>query len=96
VTRSRLLLATASLMAVGLAAWLSNAGPKKPVNAWVEIAPGVLRTPESPFGYALVEDGHALLIDCPVPGDELKAKGVPAINSILLTRRDRDSVAAVR
>ena len=75
MSRSRLLLAAGCLGALVLAAWLSNAEPSKPAGVgWAEVAPGVLRTNEPPYGYALVHDGHALLIDCPIPGDGLKSK----------------------
>ena len=80
---SRLLLAAGCAAVLGLAAWLSHADSRKPADEWKEVAPGVLRTAEQPFGYALIEDGHALLIDCPVPGDGLKAKGVVAIDQVL-------------
>ena len=94
---SRLLLAVGCVVALGLAAWLSNAESNKAAGpGWAEVAPGVLRTAEQPYGYALVDDGHALLIDCPVPGDALKLKGVTAIDQVLLTHHHRDSVAAVK
>jgi glyoxylase-like metal-dependent hydrolase (beta-lactamase superfamily II) len=90
-------LATACLLALGLAAWLSNAESKKPATgAWEEVTPGILRTTEQPFGYALVNDGHAMLIDCPVAGDGLKAKGVTAIDGVLLTHHHRDSIASIQ
>ena len=92
---SRLLLALLSVATIGLVAWLSNADQGKPADAWAEVAPGVLRTAESPYGYALVQDGRALLIDCPIPGDGLAAKGVKAIDGVLLTHHHRDSAAAV-
>jgi glyoxylase-like metal-dependent hydrolase (beta-lactamase superfamily II) len=91
----RLLLAAGCFVAVGVAAWLSVADTRKVDDEWTEIAPGVLRTASQPYGYALVDDGHALLIDCPIPGDGLKAKNI-AIDHVLLTHHHRDSVAAVR
>jgi glyoxylase-like metal-dependent hydrolase (beta-lactamase superfamily II) len=95
--RFRLLLAAACVVALGLAAWLSNAESKKPATgAWEEIAPGLLRTREQPYGYALVHNDHAMLIDCPIPGDALKSKGVTTIDGILLTHHHRDSIAAVQ
>ncbi len=94
---ARLLLAAASALAIGLVAWFSNAEPAKPAaSTWVEVAPGVLRTADAPFGYALVHEGRALLVDCPVPGDGLKAHGVTTIDSVLLTHHHRDSIAAIR
>src|SRR5262245_57198317 len=96
-TPLRVVLAGICVLALGLAAWLSNAESKKPINsAWEEIAPGILRTSEQPHAYALVNDGHAMLIDCPVPGDGLKANGVTAIDGVLLTHHHRDSIAAIR
>jgi glyoxylase-like metal-dependent hydrolase (beta-lactamase superfamily II) len=92
---SRLLLALLSVGAVGFVAWLSNADPGKPADAWAEVAPGVLRTTESPYGYALVHNDRALLVDCPIPGDGLAAKGVKGIDGVLLTHHHRDSAAAV-
>ncbi len=96
-TSLRLTLAVGCLVAVGLAAWLSNAESTRPkAGKWTEVAPGVLRTGEQPYGYALVHDRHALLIDCPIPGDGLKAKGVSAVDGVLLTHHHRDSIAAIR
>jgi glyoxylase-like metal-dependent hydrolase (beta-lactamase superfamily II) len=93
----RLLLASGCLVALGLAAWFSNAQPTKPAaTRWEEVAPGILRTSEQPFGYALVNDGHALLIDCPVAGDGLNAKGVTAIDGVLVTHHHRDSIAGIQ
>src|SRR5258708_15792276 len=92
---SRLLLAAGCAAILGLAAWLSNADTRRPASdAWTEVAPGILRTAEQPHGYALVDDGHALLIDCPAPGEILKAKGVTAIDQVLLTHHHRASLAA--
>jgi glyoxylase-like metal-dependent hydrolase (beta-lactamase superfamily II) len=83
------------LAVVGGAAWLtsrSTGAKEKP--AWVEVMPGVLRSPGSPAGYALVSGDHALLIDAPRPPDELKAQGIKTIDGILLTHHHRDSCAA--
>jgi glyoxylase-like metal-dependent hydrolase (beta-lactamase superfamily II) len=92
----RLLLAAGCVATLVVAAWLTNAESTKatPVG-WGEVAPGVLRTTEPPYGYAVVQDGHAMLIDCPVPGDGLRLKGVTAFDGALLTHHHRDSVAAV-
>jgi len=94
----RLVLALCCLVAVCLAAWFSNAESNKPAATvgWEEVAPGILRTTEQPFGYALVRDGHAILIDCPVAGESLKLKGVTEIDGVLLTHHHRDSVAAIQ
>jgi glyoxylase-like metal-dependent hydrolase (beta-lactamase superfamily II) len=79
------------------AAWLGTRGAAddKAESAWEEIAPGIFRTKEMPHGYALVNDGHALLIDAPIAGDGLKAHGVKEIDAVLLTHHHRDSLAAV-
>jgi len=92
----RHLLAAACAATLVLAAWLTNAESDKPTPVgWSEVAPGVLRTTEPPYGYALLQDGHAMLIDCPVPGDGLRLKGVKAYDGVLLTHHHRDSVAGV-
>src|SRR5688572_17789964 len=94
--RYRLLLAAGCVAALGVAAWLSNAETSKPTGpGWAEIAPGLLRTTEPPYGYALVQDGHAMLIDCPIPGDALRLKGVTDIDGVLLTHHHRDTVGGV-
>src|SRR5262245_51846411 len=92
----RLLLAAGCVATLVLVAWLTNAEPTRssPVG-WGEVAAGVLRTTELPYGYAIVQDGHAMLIDCPVPGDGLRLKGVTDYDGVLLTHHHRDSVAAV-
>jgi glyoxylase-like metal-dependent hydrolase (beta-lactamase superfamily II) len=79
------------------AAWVGTRGGATGAEdgGWEEIAPGVLRTKTTPYGYALVSEGHALLIDAPIPADGLKARGVKEIDAVLLTHHHRDSVAAV-
>jgi glyoxylase-like metal-dependent hydrolase (beta-lactamase superfamily II) len=89
---SRVLPALLSLVLVGAAAWLGGA-QERPANAWQEAAPGVFRTPGFPAGYALVDDGHALLIDAPAPLDGLKAQGVRKIEGALLTHHHWDACA---
>jgi glyoxylase-like metal-dependent hydrolase (beta-lactamase superfamily II) len=82
------------LGAVGVVAWVAGRGgaDSKP-GKWVEVAPGVLRSPGLPAGYALVADGRALLIDAPSPTDELKSQGIKKIDAVWLTHHHRDTVA---
>jgi glyoxylase-like metal-dependent hydrolase (beta-lactamase superfamily II) len=61
---------------------------------WHEVAPGVYRTPTAPYGYALVHEGHALLIDTPRTAERLRDSGVRQIDAALLTHHHRDSCAA--
>ena len=92
----RQLLAVGTVAILGFAAWFGSRGDADDKQSnWELIAPGVLRTKEMPYGYAIIEDGHALLIDAPVSGDGLKSLGVKAIDAVLLTHHHRDSVAAV-
>jgi glyoxylase-like metal-dependent hydrolase (beta-lactamase superfamily II) len=58
-------------------------------TAWTEVRPGVFRSPGDPAGYALVEDGKALLIDAPSSPGTVPAKGV---EMVLLTHAHRDAV----
>jgi glyoxylase-like metal-dependent hydrolase (beta-lactamase superfamily II) len=80
-----------------VAVWLgaSEQGSKQRAEAWTEVAPGVLRTPGSPAGYALVDGAAALLIDAPRDAAGLKAHGIKRIDAVLLTHHHRDSCAAV-
>ena len=84
-------------MLVGSAAWFAAQGDTNPKSdgVWEEIAPGILRTKELPYGYALVDDGHAMLIDAPVSAESLKPHGIKTIDGVLLTHHHRDAVAAV-
>jgi glyoxylase-like metal-dependent hydrolase (beta-lactamase superfamily II) len=83
------------LVVVALAAWFGRTGQgSKPAAAWVEIQPGVLRTPGLPYGYALVDGGAALLIDAPHDASGLKALGIKNIDDVLLTHHHRDTCAA--
>src|SRR5207244_2356652 len=78
-----------------LAAWFGRAADRQthPIE-WEEISPGVLRTRQLPAGYALVSDKHVLLIDVPHDPLGLRAKGIEAIDDILLTHHHRDTCAA--
>jgi glyoxylase-like metal-dependent hydrolase (beta-lactamase superfamily II) len=78
----------------GIAAWLGGAGQEARKAGWIEIAPGVLRSPGLPAGYALVEGGQALLIDAPQPGDGLKMHGVDKVEAVLLTHHHWETCAA--
>src|SRR5262249_43988597 len=92
--RERLVLMLCLVVVAG-AAWLANRSPgTKDKPAWTEVTPGVLRSPGSPAGYALVSGDRALLIDAPRPADDLKAQGIKKIDGVLLTHHHRDSCAA--
>src|SRR5262249_43442178 len=60
-----------------------------------EVAPGILRSPGWPAGYALLSGDTALLIDCPRPLAEVKAQGIKEVTGVLLTHHHRDSCAFV-
>ncbi len=90
----RIFLLLGCVVMVGFLAWLTVAQGPKPVD-WIQIHPGILRTTKPPFGYALVEKEKALLIDCPLPPETLKAHGVKEIELVLLTHHHRDSSAAL-
>ena len=59
---------------VALAAWVAGRGDggRKP-GGWAEVAPGVLRSPGLPAGYALVSGEKALLIDSDRKGTRLNS-----------------------
>jgi glyoxylase-like metal-dependent hydrolase (beta-lactamase superfamily II) len=94
--RSRRFAALLCLVIVAAAAWIGSAGSggKDPAGAWVEVAPGVLRTPGLPAGYALVAGDTALLIDAPRDARGLEAHGVKKVAAVLLTHHHRDTCAA--
>src|SRR5262245_60261875 len=94
--RNRWPAALVCLAVVAAAAWVGKAGPggKKLIGAWVEVRPGVLRTPGLPAGYALVDGDAALLIDAPRGAEGLEAHGVKKVDAVLLTHHHRDSCAA--
>jgi glyoxylase-like metal-dependent hydrolase (beta-lactamase superfamily II) len=79
------------------AALLGSAGhdADKAKSAWVQVAPGVLRTVSQPAGYALIDGDAALLLDAPIGPVSLKARGIKKIDAVLLTHHHRDSCAAV-
>src|SRR5438128_12273990 len=92
----RWLRASLCLFAFALAVWAGRAGSgaKGPAGAWLEVRPGVWRTPGLPAGYALVEGDAALLLDAPLGGEGLRAAGVKRIDGVLLTHHHRDTCAA--
>lgn len=87
----------ASVSIVAFAAWMGGIlHGERPKADWKQIAPGVWRTAEMPYGYALVSDSHALLIDCPQSADGLKpAAKVEQIDGVLLTHHHFDSCARI-
>ncbi|MCI0455590.1 MAG: MBL fold metallo-hydrolase [Gemmataceae bacterium] len=93
---ARSLAAVGCLIVLGGAAWIGGAGsgPKPAAGAWREVAPGVLRSPGLPAGYALVDGDAALLIDAPTGAEGLKARGVKKVELVLLTHHHRDSCSA--
>ncbi len=98
--KSRSVIALLCLSLVAVTAWVSRktAGersePGPASTAWTEVAPGVLRSPGWPAGYALVSDNRAILIDAPRGPDGLGARGVKSIEAVLLTHHHRDSAAS--
>jgi glyoxylase-like metal-dependent hydrolase (beta-lactamase superfamily II) len=89
------LIASLCLSLLAAAAWLSGAGFREPAaGAWKEVAPGVLRSPGLPAGYALLDGENALLIDAPCGPDDLRGQGVKKIDAVLLTHHHRDTTAA--
>ncbi len=83
------------LIAVALVAWLAGTGEDKQSGGWTEVAPGILRSPGLPAGYALIDGDTALLIDAPLPADGLKKHGIQKIDAVLLTHHHRDVCAAL-
>ena len=63
--RRRLVSLLATLGLVVVAAWLGR-GETAAQPGWSEVIPGVLRTAGPVAGYALLDDGEALLIDAPL------------------------------
>ncbi|MBX9582111.1 MAG: MBL fold metallo-hydrolase [Gemmataceae bacterium] len=88
----RLVPASLCLAVVGLAVWWGRGDTAADLPSWEAVRPGVYRTKASPYGYAVVSGGKALLIDATVPPAavrELKAE--PA--AVLLTHHHRDTAA---
>jgi glyoxylase-like metal-dependent hydrolase (beta-lactamase superfamily II) len=92
--KSRALLTLLCLGALAAAAWVAGRpGADARPAGWTEVAPGVLRSPGLPAGYALLAGDRALLIDAPCPPDGLKPHGVTKVEAVLLTHHHRDSAA---
>jgi glyoxylase-like metal-dependent hydrolase (beta-lactamase superfamily II) len=93
--RKALLLSIASMciLAAVYAGLAQNAGPA--ATTWIVVAPGVLRSPGSVAGYALIDGDRALLIDAPVAADGLAAHGVRKVETVLLTHYHRDVCVAL-
>ncbi len=62
---------------------------------WDQVLPGLLQTKQAPYGYALVDNGRALLIDAPTNDSGLEKFGAKKIDKVLLTHHHRDSCAAL-
>ncbi len=95
MSRPRSAILTATVCSLAIAVWLSGfLRSEQPDSSWKEISPGIWRTAEMPFGYALVNEGHALLIDCPQSSEGLKAAAkVEQIDFVLLTHHHLDTCA---
>ncbi len=93
----RKLLAAACVLLVLGSAWLGRSAWRSPEadSSWTPVQPGVLRSSGSPAGYALIEGDSALLIDAPHGAklEELRARGVTKVESVLLTHHHRDTMA---
>src|SRR5205807_3358276 len=83
------------LVLVAVAAWMGGSDDGCSPSNWTEVAPGILRSPGLPAGYALTDGETALLIDAPSPADGLTAHGIKKIDTVLLTHHHRDTCAAV-
>lgn len=79
------------------AAWYAGGQPAPSVEspAWLDVAPGVLRSAGYPCAYALVDKDAVLLIGAARGADvkSLKKHGVQRIELCLLTHHHRDSTA---
>jgi glyoxylase-like metal-dependent hydrolase (beta-lactamase superfamily II) len=86
--------AAGCLLFVATSAWLGGTGygDKKAITPWIEVVPGVWRTPSLPAGYALVDGDAALLIGA--PSDAAGLKAVSRVELVLLTHHHRDLCAA--
>ncbi|MFO0879401.1 MAG: MBL fold metallo-hydrolase [Gemmataceae bacterium] len=90
----RLVLLLCLTLVVG-SAWLAGQGGSKPDAGWQEVAPGVLRSPGLPAGYALIQGERALLIDAPGAVEALASRGVRQIDQVLLTHHHRDMLGGL-
>ncbi len=91
--RNHHLLGLLCLALVGAAAWVGRKEDAPAAPRWVEVAPGVLRSPGLPASYALVSGDTAMLIDAACNPDGLREHGVKKIETVLLTHHHRDSAA---
>src|SRR5262249_40244793 len=95
--KSSLLSGVFCLSVVAAIAWLSGNDYEKeePADGWTEVAPGILRSPGLPAGYALIDGETSLLIDAPMPSAGLSSRGIKKLDAILLTHHHRDTCAAL-
>ncbi|HZZ81130.1 MAG TPA: MBL fold metallo-hydrolase [Gemmataceae bacterium] len=84
----RLTLLAICVSVLAMAAWLGRAGQDKKSD-WIEVAPGVLRSPGLVAGYALIAGDKALLIDVPSHWGDLAGHGVRRVEGALLTHYHR-------
>src|SRR5260370_675824 len=93
----KLWLVPTSFAVCALAVWLGQrAQGEKPLPPWQEAVPRVWRSTDLPHGYALVQDGHALLFDAPHSAEALtKLANVAQIDQVLLTHHHSDTCAHV-
>lgn len=98
MTQSKLLSSAFCLSILLAVAWFGNRsrGDREAVVNWIEVSPGVYRTPGTPVGYALVNEDRALLIDCPLLTAETMPPGVKKVDRVLLTHHHRDSCTAAK
>jgi glyoxylase-like metal-dependent hydrolase (beta-lactamase superfamily II) len=89
----RIILIAACLACLGGAAWF-GAQPGA-MDVWKEVAPGVYRSPGAVAGYALIDGDAAVLIDAPLPLDEVRLPGNPKIEAVYLTHPHRPVCAGV-
>jgi glyoxylase-like metal-dependent hydrolase (beta-lactamase superfamily II) len=94
--RYRWAVAFVCVVLVVLAAWLGGVsrGDKPAAADWVEVLPGVWRSPGLPAGYALLDGASALLIDAPAGTAAARAFPATRIDAVLLTHHHRDTCAA--
>src|SRR5436309_9550470 len=93
----KIFLTSLCVLAAGAAAWVGSNGPgdKAQAKHWEQVAPGIMRTVEQPYGYALLDGDRAVLIDAPQGAQGVDQLGVKKIESVLLTRHDHDACARV-
>ena len=87
--KHRVILLSLCCFLFAAATWLGVRAAGDPTPKWTEIAPGVHRSPGPTAGYALVDGGSALLIDAPLPRDQVMIDGGVAIDAVLLTHYHR-------